>query len=114
VDAIEAALNALSEQAWDDAEAAGWHGTGKSCYDDCLLIHSEVSELFECLRRGTANYVEVDGKPEGPASELADIIIRTLELAYRLNVDIGSSVAIKMSYNRYRKDVPRHSTEKLI
>ena len=47
-------------------------------------------------------------------SELADIIIRVAELAYWNKIDLDSAVEAKQAYNRFRKDVPIHGTEKII
>lgn len=44
----------------------------------------------------------VTAKPEGLPSELADIIIRTLDTASRLGIDLDAHVATKLAYNRTR------------
>lgn len=41
-------------------------------------------------------------KPEGIPSELADVIIRALDIAAHLDIDIEKAVAEKMAYNRTR------------
>lgn len=56
------------------------------------LIHSEISEALECYR---------DDKPLG--EELADIIIRTLDLSAKLDIDIGHEIESKMKKNKSRK-----------
>jgi len=56
------------------------------------LIHSEISEALECYR---------DDKPLG--GELADIIIRTLDLSAKLDIDIGREIGSKMEKNKSRK-----------
>jgi NTP pyrophosphatase (non-canonical NTP hydrolase) len=80
------------------------------------LIHSEVSECVEAIRRGDKTYFEVDGKPEGPLSELADVIIRTVEMAAWLEPDssLDDMVRAKMAYNKVRKDVPVRDGSKII
>ena len=70
------------------------------------LIHSEVSEAYEALRKHGGDDYEVDGKPEGLLSELADIIIRTVELAEIFGYDLDEMVSTKMAYNTRRRDVP--------
>lgn len=67
------------------------------------LVHSEVSEALECLRKGDmAATVRPDGKPEGWASELADIVIRVLDIAEATGVDIGAAMAEKHRHNLTR------------
>lgn len=75
-----------------------------------MLIVSEVSEAMEVIRRSEPDsprlFVNVTdpvtGKMEGLPSELADIIIRTFELAVGLDIDIGSAIMEKMSNNAGR------------
>lgn len=41
-------------------------------------------------------------KPEGVPSELADVIIRTLELCHAWGIDIDEAIRLKMVYNNIR------------
>ena len=65
------------------------------------LIHSEVSEALEDVRCGNfaPSTNHVTGKPEGLPSELADIIIRTFDLADMLGIDLTAALEEKHSYN---------------
>ena len=108
-------LNDVAYEAFSIARVAGWHDKGTTHFERFALIHSEVSEAFEAYRKnGQRNWAEVDGKPEGVASELADIIIRCAELAFWLEIDLDAAVECKMEYNKVRLDVPIHGTEKAI
>jgi NTP pyrophosphatase (non-canonical NTP hydrolase) len=66
-----------------------------------MLIVTEVAEACEDVREG--NYApstnSQNGKPEGLPSELADIVIRTLDLADMLGIDLSAAMAEKHSYN---------------
>lgn len=67
------------------------------------LIHSEVSEALEDLRKGAMETtVEDSGKPVGFPTELADIVIRVADLAGYLGIDLGYEVDRKMEYNTSR------------
>jgi NTP pyrophosphatase (non-canonical NTP hydrolase) len=72
------------------------------------LIDTEVAEAFEDHRnhRYTTHYT--DGyqrdipSPVGLGTELADVIIRVLDLAYIMGYDMETLVAEKMRYNKTR------------
>ena len=71
------------------------------------LIDSESSEALGCVRTGevAAGFMELrdeNWKPNGIASELADIMIRTAELAMWLNIDLGLAIQTKTNYNKTR------------
>lgn len=68
------------------------------------LIHAELSEAVEEARK-SPNYSEIyydSSKPEGFAVELADALIRILDLFGALGIDASEIVRIKHEYNRTR------------
>lgn len=74
------------------------------------LIHSEVSEALECVRDGDLGaHVGVTGKPSGLPSELADVIIRVLDLAESIGVDVQEAIRIKHEFNKTRP--PKHGRQ---
>ena len=108
-------LNDLRNQCGEAARANGWHDRYLDIadYEEMLdhlvaktaLISCEVSEAIEELRNGHAPYEVYEGaggKPEGYPTELADIIIRTLDLAYILGIDIDAAVQEKLAFNATR------------
>lgn len=117
-----AGLDRIGRDAWDIADESGWHDTLRWRVPACdaedarhafgierlmtnlALIHSEVSEAVEALRK----------HPEEFGEELADIVIRTLELAHMAGVHMGTTVMSKMVKNRSRLDVPARSGGKAI
>ena len=108
-------MNEIAKEAWECARDAGWHDKGATHFERIALIHSEVSEAFEALRRSDNRaWFEVDGKPEGFRYELADVIIRVAELAHWFGINLDAAVECKQAYNRHRHDVPKHGTEKAI
>lgn len=70
------------------------------------LIHSEISEAMEGHRKNLMD----DKLPHRPMIEveLADALIRILDCAKGLRLDIGGAFIEKMRHNRTRKD---HSAE---
>lgn len=70
----------------------------------CMNITGEVSELFEAYRANKL-HEPCDKKETGltcAEEELADIIIRTLDLASAMNVNIGEVILKKHEYNKSR------------
>lgn len=67
------------------------------------LIHSEVSEALEDVRAGKMALTIVDGgKPCGLPSELADVVIRVLDMAGWLGIDLEGAVMAKHAFNQTR------------
>ena len=92
----------VKEQGWDKHSFA----------EECAIIHSEVSELFdECLHHikpiyNPQNYIEIvngQDKLKGIPSELADIIIKTCGYAEHIGVDLNAAVKEKLQHNANRK-----------
>lgn len=94
----------LQKDCWQVAEDHGWH-TKVDIVEKLCLIHSEISECLEEHRNGhepTEIYLSENGKPEGVPVELADAIIRIMDLAEALNIDLETAVCMKQDYNRTR------------
>jgi len=66
------------------------------------LVHSEVSEALEGFRKNLKD----DHLPNRLMIEveLADAIIRILDLAGALNLDVGGALVEKFNYNQHRPD----------
>jgi len=113
-------ISQLQNEIHNDNTTAGWwtdlstnmdlaeearKGTrfGKSLVAEKLcLIHSEVSEAMEAARKNL-----MDDKLThrlGVEVELADAIIRILDLGGALNLDIGGAIIEKRAYNAVRED----------
>jgi NTP pyrophosphatase (non-canonical NTP hydrolase) len=57
------------------------------------LIHSEVSEALEALRKSDKENFE---------EELADVIIRVLDCSHGLGIDLGPVIVAKLQKNKMR------------
>ena len=69
----------------------GWDNS-KTPLEAVALIHEEAAELGHELRQGNIDRHKV-------GFELADLILRTVDLAGELGIDITSSTAAKIEYN---------------
>ena len=67
-----------------------------------VLVHSEISEALEGYRKALMD----DKLPHRPALEveLADAIIRIMDLAGAMRLDIAGAICEKMDYNAQRPD----------
>lgn len=68
------------------------------------LMHSELSEALEILREGhdVREVFDVEGKPEGFFIDIADLVIRALQLAAYYDIDLEAMIDKKMKYNETR------------
>ncbi len=108
VDAAPLTISSLVHTAHDAAKAKGWHeGADPDSPVQVLawlaLLHSEVSEAVEDVRRGMlAEGVREDGKPGGLPSELADVAIRLADTCGALGIDLEGAIRRKMAFNATR------------
>lgn len=67
-----------------------------------MLMVSELAEALEEYREGNLETYLLDGKPEGFGVELADCVIRALDLSEFLGLDMEALVIQKHEYNKSR------------
>lgn len=85
---------ARSKGFWED-------GVERNDGEMLCLVHSEISEVLEALRAGNP----LDSKvPEfsGAEVELADAVIRIMDLAYARGWNVAGAIEAKMKYNANR------------
>lgn len=66
-----------------------------------LLIHGEISEAHEAYRKNNASDDKLTHR-KGLEVELADAVIRALNLGRQLNLDIAGAIIEKTRYNANR------------
>lgn len=115
-------INRLSKEIHENNKAKGFYGDKKNIGEMLCLIHSEVSEALESDRK--ENYAEmtdtlwqdmyrdnnedyfkyafVEYCKDTFEDELADIMIRVMDLAAFKGVDLEKHIKAKMEYNALR------------
>lgn len=66
------------------------------------LIHSEISEALESYRNYKLLSYNEGGKPEGFPVELADAVIRIMDLCGAMGIDLEAEILKKAAYNETR------------
>lgn len=91
-------LKELAERQFDWVERMGWHN--KTVLEALALIGSEVGEAV--------NECRMEEPSAKLAEELADIILRTIDLAEWQGINIQEAVLSKMYLNEVRGTRGRH------
>lgn len=95
-------LETLQSRTVEINKQNGWYEKEVSFPEMIALIHSEASEALESWRDGEAISWTDDSKPMGVASEFADIVIRVMDYADRLEINLVDEIGRKLDYNSTR------------
>lgn len=111
-------LQLIAQEIHKNAVDHGWWDEGERNVGELfMLCVSELAEAFEEYRNGkrmNETYYSKDAqgndKPEGIPSEIADTIIRLLDICGYYDIDIGKMIMKKHEYNKSRPY--RHGNKK--
>jgi NTP pyrophosphatase (non-canonical NTP hydrolase) len=112
-------LLVMREEVWILNHHKGWFDADRTFGDEIALMVTELGEAVDAFREyGMRDVTYVSGdpnsptpKPEGVASELADLLIRLLDTCGRYEIDLELEYERKMTYNRTRPH--RHGGKRL-
>lgn len=95
-------INTMVKICYGLSKAAGWHDKPVEDGTRLALIHSEVSEALEGLRRNKMD----DHLPHRRMAEveLGDTVIRAFDFAGMKGYDLGGAIVEKLIYNQTRAD----------
>lgn len=105
-------INKLQKEIHRIAKSKGWYRKKPTVGELIVLCHSELSEALEeyrgfakgnkkCLRIIAKDSLQ-NNKPVGFSIELADCIIRILDMCEYLKLDITKAIQMKIEYNKTR------------
>lgn len=101
-------LELVQKLSHETAAEAGWYDVGERNVGEVIaLMHSELSEALEAYRRDLMD----DKLPHRPGIEVefADCILRIMDTAAAMNLDVAGAVIEKNRFNQTRADHKREA-----
>lgn len=95
------AFNLIQSSAHNNSVSKGWWEEDRNNGEMIALMHSELSEALEYLRKGNHPSDHIPAFT-GIEEEFADVIIRIMDMAAARKLRIAEAVIAKMEFNAQR------------
>lgn len=99
-------INELVKEVGQNARDHGWWDGEERTFGELIaLCHSELSEALQEYRNWgslTETHYGDNGKPEGIPSELADTVIRIMDMCDHYGIDLEAAIIEKHEFNKSR------------
>ncbi len=101
---FEKEFSRMSQEVHQLARDKGWYdGAPRTSLELLMLVVGEVAEASECIRNGEKFWhLNAYEKPEGELAELADVVIRVMDIAASRGWDLGWAIVTKHNFNKSR------------
>lgn len=96
------AINDWVKEVHENNRKAGWWNSERNKGELIALIHSELSEALEGIRKNLNDDHLPHRKME--EVELADAVIRIMDYCGAFSLDLEGAIKEKLEYNKHRAD----------
>lgn len=97
------AFNILARQVHENAREKGFWDQPRNNGEMVALMHEELSEALSYLRKDPEKADSHCPEYRGVEVELADVIIRLMDMAHSRGYDVAEALVSKMAYNQGRE-----------